>query len=1140
MTSDNSGKGGRLSLSRIARGPPTVSNKKITLAAVLLLSIMTISVLAIDSENAEAAPVSAVDIATDITALPDGGIYTMTGEPDDVVVLTLSDGNNRTIDGGGLSIPAVSGKFHFDITNTGTGTITFTNITLTNLGAYAVSGGINITGGYYVFDNCTFIGITNAGVFFNGNSNSADFIDCTFKNNTNKGIALSSGIPSVGTSPSVPAKFNIENCYFDSNTVTNSQGGAIGMNGNSYQYSITDVSISISGSLFTNNKAIGTSTVSGGNNTVDGGAVAVKAGGGNLTVTLDIWDCYFENNFAQDDGGAILVEGYAQFNQRRIASNIWNCTFTGNTAGGASYWGTYSGFLTAGITNGSGGAISYYGLTDSTVANCTFYNNGIINQYTGQGTNCGNAGGGGAIGVDTNDGITDPSQLPPVPILSNNIFIENYVLKNVSYVLPAVKTMFGDIEETPYTGNVFVMTGADADRQDPIVIARPITNNGNIGYDNGNMEYDRKNPGNGLIIVTNYANDLGTCTASGLTVDNIFANVVGGVPVKEALGDPVGASGNEGQRYYYMPSPVSDELYRDGSGPYYDPTHTVDAKGNPRDAFPNAGAIEIYWTKFDPGTEGDWATVPSQINNPTDPAKPYFSTESLKYPGIYYVSTDVGLPSPEIVAMPRSALIPDNAQYGFVGWRSSQPDLDWSDPIWTAANGTVSDYLLTHSLDDLKTSAPDAFPLYQPGQVVPSTKQTLIAEWVLNEYRVDFSLNYAEPPTYPDAADNYWLPSATDNITGGWTSAAGNEIPPYVGVPFGDRIFQPKADPIRDGFVFDGWYKESTLQTEWSFDADTTSGDIVLYAKWSLLTYSVTYHNNGATSGTAPVDGDSPYAPASSVIVMGSGTLVKTGYKFDGWSTIPNNSVVTHFAGDSFIIAANIDLYPVWTALSGGGGGETTKDYIINANADDGSTITPVGRVTVSGGNNKTFNYSPLSGYEIISIIIDGTDHPELIGTTSYTFYNVNMNHTISVISEKAEDGGNGGGEGETPIPPGPGESDGNGGSWAVLNLICAIVALLAGIAVLFAGRNRVRDEKDDAKVKNGRGRRSKPALILRVIGLILGIVSVIVFFLTEDWTLPVEFTDGWSLLMIVLLLAALIVSLLSFRFDRKDEDNRN
>ena len=1099
----------------------------VALAAVLFLSLATLTVFFIGADESAAAPVDATTVANDIMSLPDGGTYTFIDEPDDVIVLNISDGNNRIIDGNGLSLPANSGRLHFSITNTGSGTITFVNMKLTNPGAYGKSGGISIFGGKYVFENCMFTGLTNAAVYFNGNQNSADFIDCTFKNNTNKSIVLSSGTASA------QAKFDIGWCYFENNTVTDGgwacRGAAIGIN----NYSVSYVDIDIHDSAFTGNKVIGTATGSAANNNCDGGAIGVNAENGirSLTVRLNLWDCYFDNNFAQDDGGAIFVMGNATF--MTIASNIWNCTFTGNTCAGAGYWSTKSvGVLkvSAGITNGSGGAISYYGLTDSSVTNCTFYNNGVTNVHVGTGwTNCGNVGGGGAIGVDTHDYITDPSLLPPAPVLSNNIFVANYV-KNSVYELNVINipslgvidigAQYG-VVATPYTGNVFVMTGADADRQDPLVIARPITNNGNIGYDNGNNVFDTRGGGSGLMGITKYRDDIGIDVESGLTVENIFINISGGVPVKEVLGSPVGAAGESGQRYYYMPSPRSDELYRDGSGPYYDSALTaVDTLGNPRDIFPNAGAVEIYWTKFNPGAEGDWSVVPAKIGNPADITKPYFVVQSLNFltNKMYYVVTDVGLPYPEIVAMPRSALTPDNPMYGFAGWRSSQPDMGWWDAAWASANGitetNISDFLLAHAVSELPQ---DAFPMHQPGQLVSSTKQVLTAEWDRFMYRVDFSLNYADPPAHPVAADNYWLPSLADITQGGYESAMGIIAPPYTNVPYGDRIYLPKADPVRAGYLLVGWYKEPELINAWDFASDIVETDTVLYASWTPA-YAVIYHDAGADSGAAPVDAYSPYPAGSTVTVLGEGTLAKVGFVFAGWSESRDGSSLDHKQGSKFVIDRDMDLYPVWVVPGGSGDG---RMYRIHSSADDGSSIQPQGTILVPAGGSAMYVFSAKPGYRISSVIIDGTVRHDLSEVGSYVFTGVVSDHTISVVSVHLDDK-------DVDIPL----EGADGGEWAVLNLIMAVIALMIGLVGIAEGRNRTARNKE---------RISKAAAALRILGLVFGIVSIIMFFLTEDWTLPAAAMDEWAPLMLVLLIAAAISAFVSFRFDEaEDIDERD
>ena len=49
-----------------------------------------------------------------------------------------------------------------------------------------------------------------------------------------------------------------------------------------------------------------------------------------------------------------------------------------------------------------------------------------------------------------------------------------------------------------------------------------------------------------------------------------------------------------------------------------------------------------------------------------------------------------------------------------------------------------------------------------------------------------------------------------------------------VEVEHGKTITKP--DPARTGYTFGGWFKESTLTTEWIFATDVVEADITLYA----------------------------------------------------------------------------------------------------------------------------------------------------------------------------------------------------------------------------------------------------------------------------------------------------------------------
>jgi endoglucanase len=71
----------------------------------------------------------------------------------------------------------------------------------------------------------------------------------------------------------------------------------------------------------------------------------------------------------------------------------------------------------------------------------------------------------------------------------------------------------------------------------------------------------------------------------------------------------------------------------------------------------------------------------------------------------------------------------------------------------------------------------------------------------------------------------------------------------------------------------------------------------------------------------------------------------------------------------------------------------TTTSSTITANAGANGTISPTGAVSVVNGTNKTFTITPNAGYQIDSVLVNGTS-VGAVGT--YTFTNVTANQSIS------------------------------------------------------------------------------------------------------------------------------------------------
>ncbi|MDR1405222.1 MAG: otopetrin domain-containing protein [Candidatus Methanoplasma sp.] len=207
------------------------------------------------------------------------------------------------------------------------------------------------------------------------------------------------------------------------------------------------------------------------------------------------------------------------------------------------------------------------------------------------------------------------------------------------------------------------------------------------------------------------------------------------------------------------------------------------------------------------------------------------------------------------------------------------------------------------------------------------------------------------------------------------------------------------------------------------------------------------------------------------------------------------------------------------------------NNYTITSSARDGASISPAGNISVREGENATFSFHAGPGYRISSVYADGYPvSAEALASGTYTFYDVRNNHTIEATGTPyaaSPDSGSGeGGSGSGGSESGRGNS-----GWAVLNLVFALIAIAAGIFAVIAGRNRYKEEDKDNSSKERLSKR----LIPEIASLILGIVSVIVFFITEDMNLTPIVADIWTVLMLVLAIAALVSAFLSFRSEEEE-----
>ena len=116
----------------------------------------------------------------------------------------------------------------------------------------------------------------------------------------------------------------------------------------------------------------------------------------------------------------------------------------------------------------------------------------------------------------------------------------------------------------------------------------------------------------------------------------------------------------------------------------------------------------------------------------------------------------------------------------------------------------------------------------------------------------------------------------------------------------------------------------------------------------------------------------------------------------------------------------------------------------------------------------------------------------------------------------------------------------------ALINLICAILTVLFGLLLLISKRHKSEDddeEDDETKQQTNnddeeKEQEKKRGLFTRVLAVLIAIVSVVFFLVTEDLSLPWTWTDQWTIWMVVIGLVQIVVFFVGRKWKNVDNDD--
>lgn len=216
------------------------------------------------------------------------------------------------------------------------------------------------------------------------------------------------------------------------------------------------------------------------------------------------------------------------------------------------------------------------------------------------------------------------------------------------------------------------------------------------------------------------------------------------------------------------------------------------------------------------------------------------------------------------------------------------------------------------------------------------------------------------------------------------------------------KTLKTPADPAKDGFVFLGWYTDSTLKTPFAFGSAAVTGDMTLYARFAPKSadakeYTVHYDlgYDGATLADAATVGGKLYDAA---------TPARDGYTFVGWwlsDTASGRKLTSRFVGaeekDATVFTEDTTLYAVWQkadaatatpAVSVNGKNASWDSvgaaaYLVTVTAPDGTVIVNAQRTT---GTTFALNLPEAGEYkiEVVAVNAGGTAISD-VATRYYT-----------------------------------------------------------------------------------------------------------------------------------------------------------
>jgi uncharacterized repeat protein (TIGR02543 family) len=241
-------------------------------------------------------------------------------------------------------------------------------------------------------------------------------------------------------------------------------------------------------------------------------------------------------------------------------------------------------------------------------------------------------------------------------------------------------------------------------------------------------------------------------------------------------------------------------------------------------------------------------------------------------------------------------------------------------------------------------------------------------------------------------------------------------------VAYGGLVNVPAA-PTKSGYGFSGWYKESACVTAWNFASDTVTGDITLYANWTI---DFAYTTSGTDATITGYTGSGGVVVIPENVTIGGYTYTVTALA-DGTSsnyvfkdvkatltsvTIPDS--LTSIGAYAFYQCTNLTSISMGDNVTSIGArafykaGLTALSLPVNASLGDYAFYQCTGLVSLNIPAGMTLGKATFSGCSGLTTL---TLEDGLTSIEESVFYNcsgltaVNIPNSVSVIGKNAFNG---------------------------------------------------------------------------------------------------------------------------------------